>query len=289
LLGQDAVRFIGKHDPNKPLFMYLAFTAPHTPYQAPDQYLQGYKQVSDPARRSYAAMITAMDDQIGKIVQALDARGMRDNTIIVFHSDNGGVKSALLAGQIETKGALPADNGPYRDGEGSLYEGGTRVASLVNWPGRIKPGPVSETMHVVDYFPTLAKLAGAKLDGGQPLDGMDMWPMLSQGQPSPRKEVIYNVEMFRGGVRQDNWKLFWRTTLPSKIELYDLATDPGEKTNVAEQNAATVVALQKRIQTLATEMARSQFLMETFKAYQSKPGAPMALPNEDAFYDSDTP
>jgi arylsulfatase A-like enzyme len=230
LLGQDAVRLIDKHDTQKPLFMYLAFTAPHTPYQAPQAYLDKYKSVADPQRRAYSAMITAMDDQIGNVVQALEKRGMRDNTIIVFHSDNGGTRSALFAGQIETKGALPADNGPFRDGKGSLYEGGTRVAALVNWPGRIKPGVSDQPMHVVDWFPTLTTLAGARPDGGLPLDGLDMWPTLSEGKPSPRREVVYNIEMFRGAVRQGDWKLFWRTTLPSRIELYDLAKDPSERT-----------------------------------------------------------
>jgi arylsulfatase A-like enzyme len=234
-------------------------------------------------------MVTAMDDQIGKVVAALEARGMRDNSIIVFHSDNGGVRSALLAGQIETKGQLPADNGVFRDGKGSLYEGGTRVPALVNWPSSIKPASVDQPMHVVDFFPTLVKLAGAKLDGGLPLDGLDMWQTLASGAPSPRKEVVYNVEMFRGAVRQGDWKLFWRTTLPSKVELYNLASDPSEKTNLAEQNPQLVADLQKRVLGLSAEMAKSLFLTATFKAFQSKPEAPMALPNEDAFYDSDTP
>ena len=289
LLGQDAVRRINQHDPNKPLFLYLAFTSPHTPYQAPKEYLDRYSNVQDPQRRAYSAMITAMDDQIGKVIQALEARNMRDNTIIVFHSDNGGVRSAMLAGQIETKGELPADNGPYRDGKGSLYEGGTRVASLINWPGKIKPGRIDQPMHVVDMFPTLVKLAGGAPDKGPALDGLDLWPTLADGKPSPRQEVVYNVEMFRGAVRNGDWKLFWRTTLPSAIELYDLAKDPSEKNNVAEQNPDQVAQLQKRIQTLSKEMAKSLFLTSTFKQYMSRPEAPMALPNEAAFYDQDTP
>jgi arylsulfatase A-like enzyme len=289
LLGQDAVRYIGQHDPKNPLFMYLAFTAPHTPYQAPQEYLDRYKQIADPARRAYAAMITAMDDQIGNVVKALEARGMRENTIIVFHSDNGGVRTAMFAGQIETKGQLPADNGPYRDGKGSLYEGGTRVVSLMNWPGKIKPATINETMHVVDCFPTLVKLAGGKLEGGFPLDGLDMWPTLGEGASSPRKEVVYNIEMFRGAVRQGDWKLFWRTTLPSKIELFNLAADPAEKNNVASQNPALVADLQKRVLELSEQMAKSLFLTAAFQAFQSKPEAPMALPNEDAFYEADTP
>ena len=289
LLGQDAVRLIGKHDPAKPLFLYLAFTAPHTPYQAPKEYLDRYKNVQDPSRRAYSAMISAMDDQIGNVVQALEARGMRDNTIIVFHSDNGGMRSAMFAGQIETKGALPADNGPFRDGKGSLYEGGTRVASLLNWPAKVKPATIDQTMHVVDMFPTLAKLAGTKPKAASRSTASTCGRPSRKAKPSPRQEVVYNVEMFRGAVRQGDWKLFWRTTLPAKVELYDLANDPSEKNNVAAANAETVGKLQKRIQTLSEEMAKSLFMTSAFKAFQNKPEAPMALPNEDAFYDQDTP
>jgi arylsulfatase A-like enzyme len=289
LLGQDAVRVIDAHDPKKPLFMYLAFTAPHTPFQAPQAYLDRYKHIADPQRRAYSAMVTAMDDQIGAVVQALDKRGMRDNTIIVFQSDNGGTRSTLLAGQIETKGALPADNGPFREGKGTLYEGGTRVAGFINWPGHIKPGVVDQPIHVVDWFPTLTGIAGVKSHAGLPLDGLDMWPTLSEGKPSPRQEVVYNIEMFRGAVRQGDWKLFWRTTLPSKIELYNIAKDPSEKSNLADQNPALVADLQRRILGLSNEMAKSLFLSATFEAMKSNPGGPMALPNEDAFYDTDTP
>lgn len=92
LLGAEAVRLIGGHDPKTPLFLYLAFTAPHTPYQAPQAYIDAYAGIADPQRRTYAAMITAMDEQIGKVVAALEARGLRENTLIVFHSDNGGTR-----------------------------------------------------------------------------------------------------------------------------------------------------------------------------------------------------
>ena len=285
LLGQDAVKQISQHDPSKPLFMYLAFTSPHTPYQAPQEYLDKYKNIADPSRRAYAAMISAMDDQIGKVVRALEQRGMRNNTLIIFHSDNGGVKSAMFAGQIETKGQLPADNGPYRDGKGTLYEGGTRVVSLINWPGKINPKTVVKQMaHVVDYYPTLAKLAGASVSKSKPLDGVDVWPSVTQGKPSSRQEVVYSVEMFRGAVRQGDWKLFWRTVLPSKIELYNLAQDPAEKTNLADRQPAKVRELQNRILELAGKSTPSMFLTETFKAYMSRPEQPMALPNDDRFY-----
>src|SRR5215510_6755352 len=204
LLGNDAVKLIDSHDPKTPLFLYLAFTAPHAPHQAPKEYLDRYKHIADPARRAYAAMITAMDDQIGRVIAALDKRKMRDNTLIIFQSDNGGPRSAQFTGEIDmSKSTIPADNGPYRDGKGTLYEGGTRVVALANWPGHIKPGTVvDQPIHMVDLYPTLAGLAGASLAKTKPLDGLDVWPTLSQGKPSPRSEVVYDIEPFRGAVRK---------------------------------------------------------------------------------------
>ena len=105
-----------------------------------------------------------MDDQIGRVVAALERKkGMRDNTLIVFQSDNGGTRNAMFAGEGDmSKIKIPCDNGPYRDGKGSLYEGGTRVCALANWPGHIKAGSTVDGMiHVVDMYPTLPRLAGA--------------------------------------------------------------------------------------------------------------------------------
>src|SRR5262249_6967019 len=93
LLGNAAVNLIEHHDPAVPLFLYLAFNAPHTPYQTPRPYLDRYADIADPSRRAYAAMITAMDDEIGRVVAALDKKGMRENTLIIFHSDNGGTRN----------------------------------------------------------------------------------------------------------------------------------------------------------------------------------------------------
>jgi arylsulfatase A-like enzyme len=285
LWGKDAVAQIEAQDPAKPLFMYLAFTAPHAPYQAPKEYVERYKHIADPTRRTYAAMITAMDDEIGKVVAALDRKKMRDNTLIVFMSDNGGNRSAMLSGDADvSKLTLPADNGPYRGGKGMLYEGGTRVAALANWPGRIKPGINNEVMHVVDLFPTLAGLAGASPNKDKPLDGLDLWPTLSEGKPSPRQEVIYNIEPFRAGVRQGDWKLIWRTPLPSAVELYDTGRDPYEKTNVAESQPEIVAQLQRRAEELARESAKSMFLVDALGAVKAGAHGPPSLPSEDAFF-----
>ena len=242
LFGDEAVKVIDGHDPKKPLFLYLAFTAPHTPYQAPKEYLDRYSEITDPSRRAYAAMIAAMDNSIGLVLAALDKKKMRDNTLVIFHSDNGGTRSA--------------NNGPYRDGKGTLYEGGTRVVAIANWPRRIKPGQVDEMIHIVDMYPTLVGLAGGKFDKNKPLDGLDVWATISEGSSSPRTEVVYNVDPFGGAVRQGDWKLVWLSLSPPKMELFDLATDPAENTNLAEKGLDEVKRLQSQIEELARQMAQ---------------------------------
>lgn len=285
LWGKDAVSQIEAHDPATPLFMYLAFTAPHSPYQAPDEYLERYKNIGDPTRRAYAAMITCMDDEIGKVVAALDRKKMRDNTLIVFMSDNGGNQTAMLAGDVDVSNLkLPANNAPYRGGKGMLYEGGTRVPALANWPGRIAAGNVDGMIHVVDMFPTLAGLAGAKINGGKPLDGLDVWSTISEGTNSPRHEIVYNIEPFRGGVRIDDWKLIWRTPLPSAIELYNIPQDPSEATNLAPGNVEKVAELKIRIEQLARESVKPLFLVEAFAAVDGAAHGPPSLPNDDVFF-----
>jgi len=284
LLGNDAVKLISAHDTAKPLYLYLAFNAPHTPYQATQEYLDEYKQIADPSRRAYAASITAMDDQIGRVVEALQKKGMRDNTIIFFQSDNGGTRNAKFAGTgfDLSKTKIPCDNSPYREGKGSLYEGGTRVVALANWPDHIKWGTIVDGMiHVVDTYPTLAKLAGASTAKCKPLDGMDVWSTISEGAASPRTELVYNIEALRAGLRQDDWKLIWRAPLPSVTELYNIAQDPSEKDNVAAANPDKVAALQKRVNELAATMAKSPLLETEMQAMMKRIAAPAALPDEE--------
>ncbi len=273
LVGDEAVKLIEAHDAAKPLFLYTAFLAPHAPYQAPQEYIDRYKDtIADPQRRIYAGMITAMDDQVGRIMAALEKKGLRDNTLIVFSSDNGGPTSALFAtgarspeeraesGGVALGQKPPPSNAPFRGGKGSLYEGGVRTVSFMNWPGHLQPGVVNEPIHTVDMFPTLVKLAGGSLEGGKPLDGKDVWPVVSQGQPSPHEDILINVEAFRGAVRKGNWKLVKVALLPGKTELFDLAADPGEQVNVAGQHPEVVQDLEARLLNYAREQQMSLWI-----------------------------
>ena len=284
LLGTDAAKLIAGHDPETPLYLYLAFNAPHTPYQAPKQYVERYAAIQEPTRRTYAAMVTCLDDEIGRVVRALDARGMRDHTLILFHSDNGGTRNAMFAGVMAdmSKVKIPCDNGPCREGKGTLYEGATRVCALANWPGRIKPGAVDALVHAVDIYPTLAALAGASTAKCKPLDGHDVWGALAEGKPSPRTEIVYNVEPFRAAVRQGQWKMVWRTLLPSNVELFDLSRDPSESNNLASSQPEKVRDMQQRLEALSKESAKPLFLVDQFKVVtKNMQGEPVLPTDED--------
>ena len=130
-------------------------------------------------------------------------------------------------------------------------------------------------------YPALAKLAGAPLGTHKPLDGMDVWPTLSAGTPSPRAEVVYDIEPFRAAVRQVDWKLVWQVTLPSQVELFNLAQDPAEKTNLADQHPQQVAALQQRIGALAREAVPPLILREAFGAVKPILFGSVALPGDE--------
>ena len=289
LIGNDAVKLIEGHDTSKPLYLYLAFNAPHTPYQAPQEYIDRYKNIEDPTRRTYAGMVTCLDDEIGRVVAALDKKGIRDNTLILFHSDNGGTKNAMFAGVMAdmSKVRIPCDNGPFRDGKGSLFEGGTRVCALANWPGHIKAQAVDGLIHAVDIYPTLAALANASTSKCKPLDGVNVWDTIAQGKPSLRSEIVYNIEPFRAAIRQGNWKLIWRTMLPSSVDLYDLSKDLSEQANLSATNPGRVAAMQERLNALAKESVKPLFLLDQFKVVMKNMNGEPVLPIDEGFGDPD--
>jgi arylsulfatase A-like enzyme len=273
LIGNEAVKIIDDHDTSKPLFLYVASLAPHAPYQAPKEDVDAYKDLpGDEHRHIYAAMITDLDTQVGRIVDALKQKDMLDNTLIMFSSDNGGATSALFAtgarspeereesGGVGLEEKLPASNGELRGGKGSLHEGGVRVPAIVFWPAKLEPRVVTEPLAMVDIMPTLLALAGATGSADHPFDGKDMWPTLAEGRPSPHEDILINVEAFRGAVRKGNWKLVKIALLPGKTELFDLAKDPGEQNNVADQFPEIVADLEPRLNAYAKEKKPSEWI-----------------------------
>ncbi len=258
LYTAEAVRLIEHKDPNKPLFLYVAFNSPHAPLLCPPEYSAPYANLG--AERSiYAGMVAHMDRGIGKIVEAIDRQGLGKNTLFIFMSDNGGV----------TTKSDSARNEPLRDGKGSLYDGGTRVVASATWDGKIPANSVvSEPLHMVDWYPTLLRLAGASPEQKLPLDGKDAWPTIAQGRPSPHTDILINTLGHKGAIRQGDWKLVQngqaadeedsKEKEPSKeptdtFELFNLAQDPYEKNNIADQHPEKVKELSARLETYAKE------------------------------------
>ena len=273
LIGNEAVKIIDDHDTSKPLFLYVASLAPHAPYQAPKEDVEAYKDLPGGVhRQTYAAMITELDTQVGRIVDALKQKDMLDNTLIIFSSDNGGATSALFAtgarspeereesGGVGLEEKPPASNGELRGGKGSLHEGGVRVPTIFYWPAKLKPAIINEPLGMVDVMPTVLALAGGQGSGDHPFDGKDIWPTLAEGQPSPHEDILINVEAFRGAIRKGNWKLVKIALLPGKTELFDLSKDPGEQNNVADQFPEIAADLEARLLAYAKEKKPSEWI-----------------------------
>jgi arylsulfatase A-like enzyme len=154
---------------------------------------------------------------------------------------------------------------------------GGRAAALVGALALI----TSTAAPAADKPSILYIVAGASTAKCKPLDGLDVWPTISEGAPSPRTELVYNVEAFRAGLRQGDWKLIWRAPLPSVPELYNIAQDPSEQHNLAAENPDKVAALQKRVNELAATMAKSPLLQTEFQAMAKRLAVPPALPGEE--------
>jgi arylsulfatase A-like enzyme len=228
------------------MFLYVPFNAPHSPLQAPEEYLEKYRQIQPKKRRTFAAMVTCLDDAVGTIVAALDEAGQSENTLIVFTSDNGGPPG------------LGADNGLLRSGKGKLYEGGVRVPAIAHWPNVVPAGAkVGGVMHVVDLFPTLLAVAAATPEKSFEINGMNQWPVIIGGKPAVRREVLLNTTPFHGAVRVGDWKLIRNGHITAnatemegeeKYELFNLSSDPYEKQDLAAENAEMLAKLKRRLQ-----------------------------------------
>lgn len=246
LIGDRASRIIGEHDFSKqPLFLYVPFNAPHGPLMAKPEDIKRYSHIKDEKRRTYCAMVACMDEQVGNIVQALKDKGVLDDTLIFFASDNGGPTNS------------GADNGPFRGGKGSPYEGGVRVPALIHWTAKLDGGRVYESpLHIVDLYPTLTALAGGSTEKCLPLDGIDVWSAIAGEASLPKRDILLNVKdaRGRGSIRSGDWKLIVSKPgqapegLPLEgvelmAELFDIRKDPYEKNNLATEHPDVVEML----------------------------------------------
>ncbi|MAG29266.1 MAG: arylsulfatase [Deltaproteobacteria bacterium] len=272
LLAEEASRWIKHRDKDKPFFLYVPFIAPHTPLDAPDDLLEKYADMADdrePARSDqtdttrmfrklllmesarpvYAAVVDAMDQAIGRVLDTLDEEGLARDTIVLFFSDNGGAAYAMGG----------ADNVPLRGGKGETFEGGIRVVSVMRWPAAIEAGSrVDSIMSAMDVFPTLAEAAGIEAKNSFELDGRSLWPAIAEGRPMPRDELLFfaSETPIRGVFNltgfDDEWKLVQTITqglVSADVEswLFKLDQDPHERNNLAATHPERVADMAKQI------------------------------------------
>jgi arylsulfatase A len=241
---------------DKPFFLYYPTTVPHLAYQVPEdslaEYLGKFLEPSTATgnylphrapRAAYAAMITRMDREIGKLLALVDEFGLRDNTIVIFTSDNGGTGSGL---------EFFSSVGGLRGRKGGYYEGGFREPCIIRWPGKIKPGSMSDRVTgFEDWLPTLLDLVGAASETPKGIDGISFAATL-RGQAQPERPFLYRESSAGGGqqaVRVGNWKGIRPNLNNSTIlELYDLANDPKEERDVATQHPEVVARLSRILQ-----------------------------------------
>lgn len=249
LLAAEAVRWIESRG-ERPFFLYVPFTAVHLPLKEPAEWLQRVPQeIAGEVPRHYAACVMHLDAAVGQIVAALERIGRRDNTLLVFTSDNGGSwaenHDPKYPEDSYPRGKLPGNNTPWRGQKGQLYEGGIHVPALVNWPARLKPGKWNAPWHIADWMPTLCALAGYSPDRDLKWDGVDASSALLDRKAPADRPVYWTAPGFRArAIRYGDWKLIVSQDGPQqRLELFDLAHDPQETRNLAAAEPAKVAEL----------------------------------------------
>ncbi|KAL1505460.1 hypothetical protein ABEB36_005028 [Hypothenemus hampei] len=212
IFTKESVRLIKNHDPSSPLFLYLAHVAvhsgnPYEPLRAPDEEIAGFGFIENYERRKFAAMLSKLDESVGQVVKALGDKGMLENSIIVFSTDNGGAAAGFNLNA--------ASNYPLRGVKNTYWEGGVKGAGLIWSPLIQKPFRVSrQMMHIADWLPTLLEAAGADTTNLTHIDGLSIWKALSENSESPREEILHNIDDILGisSITVNNWKLIQGTT-----------------------------------------------------------------------------
>jgi arylsulfatase A-like enzyme len=250
IFGREATAFIERHQA-QPFFLYLAFNAPHAPLQAPPERLAKFAGIADVKRRTYAAMVNAMDDAIGMVIAKLHALKLEENTLIFFLSDNGG--------PVEEHNSNGSSNGIFRGGKGTVFEGGIRVPFIARWKGHLPEGQTYDQPVIsLDIAATSLALAGVK--PVKPLDGVDLLPFVLGGKSGlPHEQLCW---------RQSGGTSFAVLAADRKLVIadpksapavFDLEHDQSEKTDIAGREPETLKTLEARRVEWNTQLIRPVF------------------------------
>ncbi|HRK29778.1 MAG TPA: sulfatase [Tepidisphaeraceae bacterium] len=255
--AREAVRFIQQSD-DRPFFLFLPFNAVHNPMSAPKAYLERFPNLQKD-RRIYAAMISAVDDAVGQIMQSLSDRALDRNTLVIFLSDNGGASGQGYAA------SSPARNDPLGGRKGTFWEGGIRVPMLISWPAKIAAGQtLSQPVSSLDVLPTSLAAAQARHLSQHALDGKDLLPLLLGENAAAPHETLYWRYHRHFAIRESNWKLI---ALENRaVQLFDLDSDIGETKNLAQAHPEIVRHLRARLDQWAADLPKPAWVRRTVDA-----------------------
>ena len=231
--GDECVDFIRRHK-SEPFFLYASFNAPHAPMQATEADLKLYSHIENEKRRTYAAMVHRLDVNVGRMVNELKQQQLYENTVIVFLSDNGG--------PCHSNASL---NAPFSGQKGILLEGGIRVPFVMSYPSKLKKGVYDNPITSLDLTPTFVNLAGGKTTPKEKLDGVNIFPYITNKiEGTPHETMLWRFTI-SAGIRKGNWTL---VRLPDRLPLlFNLDTDPQEQNNVTDQHRDLVETMLKEL------------------------------------------
>jgi arylsulfatase A-like enzyme len=233
--AERAVDWLGRQAKDRPWFLYVPFNAQHAPLEAPQKYLDRFAGVADPKRRTFAAMMSAMDDAVGRILEQVRAMGLEENTLIFFLADNGGPTASTTS-----------RNGPLRGFKSTTWEGGVRVPFCAQWKGRIPAGKTYDHPIIqLDIQPTCLAAAGVAVDPAWKLDGVDLLPYLTGQKEGRPHETLYWRFGEQMAIRHGQYKLVIGNGGSGRPELYDLAADIAESKDLSAELPERKAELQK--------------------------------------------
>jgi len=245
-LSHEAVEFI-KRESDNPFFLYVAYNAPHTPLQASEKYLSRYKHIKDKKRRTYAAMVSAVDDGVGEILATLKEKGIDDNTLVVFLSDNGGAKNNA------------SDNGELRGHKNNLFEGGVRVPFAARWPKNIPAGvDYHQAVSSLDILATIVGQANVDVTGNKPLDGVDLMPYITHEKSGSPHDILFwrHLKAKLHAVRSGADKL---VQVKKDTMIFDLDDDVSEVNNISDTQIEKEGSMQKAYEQWESELQGPAF------------------------------
>lgn len=247
-----AVDWLGRNE-GKPWFLYVPFNAQHAPLQAPEELLAKFAHIKDETRRYFAAMMTAKDEAVGKILKKVADMGEENNTIVFFLADNGGPTAQTTSNNL-----------PLNGFKATTWEGGVRVPFCAKWPGKIPAGKdYSNPIIQLDILPTVLAATGAKVKPAKPLDGVNLLPYLSGENKGKPHEALYWKFGQQWAVRKGDWKLVVARGGSMQPELYNLADDIGEKKNLASEMPDVLASLQADYKIWLAEQAPASVPSDT--------------------------